>query len=225
MAKQNTKNRNRFVLFATIGVISLILILILVLMFSGNSSDQVTGSFKGNINIQGEPVPELPQRFYRNCIFHSIALCQSFESAANIIIPDIEGISISGEPFKIQNDGRKKIILFLAHWCPHCQVEVRMFEAWGKTRGIPNDFDIYTIATANNSSQENYPPETWLNEAGWKFPTIIDTDSDNIAKIFGVTSFPYWVLVDSDNKILTRLSGTFQEEEIDVIVSKMLESQ
>ena len=100
-----------------------------------------------------------------------------------------------------------------------------MFEAWGKTRGIPNDFDIYTIATANNSSQENYPPETWLNEAGWKFPTIIDTDSDNIAKIFGVTSFPYWVLVDSDNKILTRLSGTFQEEEIDVIVSKMLESQ
>ena len=48
---------------------------------------------------------------------------------------------------------------------------------------------------------------------------------DYIAKIFGVTSFPYWVLVDSDNKILTRLSGTFQEEEIDVIVSKMLESQ
>ena len=62
-------------------------------------------------------------------------------------------------------------------------------------------------------------------EGEWKFPTIIDTDSDNIAKIFGVTSFPYWVLVDSDNKILTRLTGTFKEEEIDVIVSKILESQ
>ena len=225
MAKQNIKNRNKFVLFATIGVVSLILILIIVLIFSGNSSNQVTGSFKGNINIQGETVAQLPQHFDRNCIFHSVTLCQSFESAANIIIPDIEGISISGEPFKIQNDGRKKIILFLAHWCPHCQVEVGVFESWIKTRGVPNDFDIYGIATANNPSQENYPPETWLKEGNWEFPTIIDTDSDNIAKIFGVTSFPYWILVDSDNKILTRLTGTFKEEEIDVIVSKMLESQ
>ena len=56
MAKQNIKNRNKFVLFATIGVVSLILILIIVLIFSGNSSNQVTGSFKGNINIQGETV-------------------------------------------------------------------------------------------------------------------------------------------------------------------------
>ena len=225
MAKQNIKNRNKFVLFATIGVVSLILILIIVLIFSGNSSNQVTGSFKGNININGDTVAELPQHFDRNCIFHSVTLCQSFESAGNIIIPDIEGISISGEPFKIQNDGRKKIILFLAHWCPHCQVEVEVFKSWIKTRGVPNDFDIYGIATANNPSQENYPPEIWLKEGEWKFPTIIDTDSDNIAKIFGVTSFPYWVLVDSDNKILTRLTGTFKEEEIDVIVSKMLESQ
>jgi len=225
MAKQNIKNRNKFVLFATIGVVSLILVLIIVLIFSGNSSNQVTGSFKGNINIQGETVAQLPQHFDRDCIFHSVALCKGFESAANIIIPDIEGISISGEPFKIQNDGRKKIILFLAHWCPHCQVEVEVFESWIKTRGVPEDFDIYGIATANNPSQEKYPPETWLKEGNWEFPTIIDTDSDNIAKIFGVTSFPYWVLVDSENKILTRLTGTFKEEDIDVIVSKMLESQ
>ncbi|MBM32341.1 MAG: hypothetical protein CL764_05730 [Chloroflexi bacterium] len=225
MAKQNIKNKNKFVLFATIGVISLIFILILVLIFSGNTSNQTTGSFKGNINIQGETVPQLPQSFDRNCIFHSITLCQNFESAANTIIPDIEGVSISGEPFKIKNDGRKKIILFLAHWCPHCQVEVEIFTSWAETRGLPKDFDIYTIATANNSSQENYPPQTWLNEANWQFPTIIDTDSDNIAKIFGVTSFPYWVLVDSDNKILTRLSGTFKEEDIDVIISKILELQ
>ena len=225
MAKQNIKNRNKFVLFATIGVVSLILVLIIVLIFSGNSSNQVTGSFKGNINIQGETVAQLPQHFDRDCIFHSVALCKSFESAANIIIPDIEGISISGEPFKIQNDGRKKIILFLAHWCPHCQVEGEVFESWIKTRGVPEDFDIYSIATANNPSQEKYPPETWLKEGNWEFPTIIDTDSDNIAKIFGVTSFPYWVLVDSENKILTRLTGTFKEEDIDVIVSKMLESQ
>ncbi len=225
MAKQNIKNRNKFVLFATIGVVSLILILIIVLIFSGNSSNQATGSFKGNINIKGETVAQLPQHFDRNCIFHSVTLCQSFESAANIIIPDVEGVSISGEPFKIQNDGRKKIILFLAHWCPHCQVEVGVFESWTKTHGIPNDIDFYAVATANNPSQENYPPETWLKEAKWEFPTIIDTESDNIAKIFGVTSFPYWVLVDSDNKILTRLAGTFQEKEIDIIVRQVLESQ
>ena len=52
MAKQqNKKIRNKFVIYSTIGIVVLILVLILVLIFSGNSSEQATGSFKGNLTI------------------------------------------------------------------------------------------------------------------------------------------------------------------------------
>lgn len=226
MAKQqNKKIRNKFVIYSTIGIVVLILVLILVLIFSGNSSEQATGSFKGNLTIKGEAISPLPRSFDRNCIFHSVTLCQNFDSGSKSTIPEIHGVSILGKPFKIENDGRNKIILFLAHWCPHCQTEVDTFGSWIKSRGLPKDIDFYAIATANNPSQQNYPPETWLLNENWEIPTIKDTPSDNIAQLFGVTSFPFWALVDSENRLLTRLTGTFEMDEIDVILSKILESQ
>ena len=58
MAKQNIKNKNKFVLFATIGVISLIFILILVLIFSGNTSNQTTGYL--NSGAAGSTMRKIP---------------------------------------------------------------------------------------------------------------------------------------------------------------------
>ena len=109
MAKQKLKNRNKFVIYSTIGVGILILILIIILILPGNSSEQVTGSFKGDLTISGESISPLPRGFDRNCIFHSVTLCQNFDSGSKSTIPEIQGISITGEPFKIENDGRKKI--------------------------------------------------------------------------------------------------------------------
>ena len=38
--------------------------------------------------------------------------------------------------------GRPKVLLFLAHWCPHCQPEVPLVQAWLDSGGLPADVDL-----------------------------------------------------------------------------------
>lgn len=76
--------------------------------------------------------------------------------------PRVEGASFTGAPVTIDpNDGPMGIV-FLAHWCPHCQNEVAELREWLATNELPAGSDLVTVSTWVDPDRPNYPPSTWL---------------------------------------------------------------
>jgi thiol-disulfide isomerase/thioredoxin len=119
----------------------------------------------------------------------------------------LKGQAFDGSPVDIRNDGRPKLVLFVAHWCPHCQREVPLLTDYLKSHPLPNGVDLYTVATATNPQRPNYPPSTWLAKVGWKAPTMADSNDAKAADAFGLSAFPYFVAVDGSGKVVARTTG------------------
>jgi thiol-disulfide isomerase/thioredoxin len=127
--------------------------------------------------------------------------------------PEVRGNDFELNPVGIVDDGRPKVILFLAHWCPHCQREVPEVQAWLSEGGKPEGIDFYSVVTSNDELRPNYPPDAWLRREGWSPPVVVDTNN-SVARAFGLTAFPYWVFVDADGAVAGRVTGRIPVERL-----------
>jgi cytochrome c biogenesis protein CcmG/thiol:disulfide interchange protein DsbE len=142
------------------------------------------------------------------------------DPAIGMTIPTVTGTTFEGDELTIAPDGTAKILLFVAHWCPHCQREVPMLKAHLDDVPMPDDVELVTISTSVEPSADNYPPEGWLADEGWEVPTIADDEASTIARTFGLSAFPYFVAVDADGKVVARASGELSAEEFDAVVAQ-----
>ncbi|HVW32486.1 MAG TPA: TlpA disulfide reductase family protein [Acidimicrobiia bacterium] len=140
-------------------------------------------------------------------------------------IPEAKGQSFDGTPVDIRADGRPKLILFVAHWCPHCQREVPLLAKYMKSHPLPAGVDLYTVSTAVNPPQGNYPPSTWLKKEGWTAPVLADSDKSEAADAFGLPGFPYFVAVDGAGKVVARTSGEISTDDFTALALKALGNQ
>ena len=46
----------------------------------------------------------------------------------------------------LEKDGNAKALIFLAHWCPHCQREVPAVQEYIDTMGVPDGIDIIAVS-------------------------------------------------------------------------------
>ncbi len=129
------------------------------------------------------------------------------DAAIGLEAPNLTGQGFDGEEISITNDGRPKVILFLAHWCPHCQREVPVLQSYADATGFTDSVDIYSVATSNSPTQPNWPPSSWLEREGWTFPTIVDDPESTAFQAFGQGGFPYYVLIGSNGQVALRMSG------------------
>jgi cytochrome c biogenesis protein CcmG, thiol:disulfide interchange protein DsbE len=133
-------------------------------------------------------------------------------------IPEVVGASFDGTPVTIKAAGKPKLIVFLAHWCPHCQREVPVVQAWIDTNGMPAGVELVSVVTAIDPNRPNYPPEEWLARERWQVPVIVDADN-RIATLYGLTAFPYWVAVGADGTVAQRLTGELTPDQLDALVA------
>jgi thiol-disulfide isomerase/thioredoxin len=129
------------------------------------------------------------------------------DPARGMAAPEVRGARFDGRPLSIVADGRPKVLVFLAHWCPHCQREVPVLAAWMARNGLPRDVDVYGIATATSPDRPNYPPSAWLERERFDAPTLADDAAGSAGRAFGLSGFPFFVVVDRDNRVVTRASG------------------
>jgi thiol-disulfide isomerase/thioredoxin len=108
----------------------------------------------------------------------------------------------------ITDDGRPKIVLLFAHWCPHCQDEVSDYQDYFDANGFPGNVDFYSISTGTDATRANYPPSEWLADEGWTVPLIVDDADDSASRALGLTAFPFTVIVDADGRIVARAAGS-----------------
>jgi thiol-disulfide isomerase/thioredoxin len=131
----------------------------------------------------------------------------SDDVAIGLTAPAVTGADWNGNPVSIEPDGTAKIILFLAHWCPHCQAEVPVVQDWIEAGNLPEGVELISVVTSTSRSRPNWPPQDWLEEEGWTSPVIMDDEIGTIAANYGMSGTPFYAVLDGDNTNLTRVSG------------------
>lgn len=132
----------------------------------------------------------------------------STDAAIGQPLPKLVGTDFNDQQVVIDNDGRAKVVYFLAHWCPHCQAEVPRIVDLIDSGAQPADLDIYAVSTSVDPSRGGaYPPAAWFDREGFNVPVIRDSADNDAFNFFGGGGFPYAVYVDADNNVVARSSG------------------
>jgi thiol-disulfide isomerase/thioredoxin len=139
--------------------------------------------------------------------------------AIGFTAPTVTGADWNGNPVSIEPDGTPKIVLFLAHWCSHCQVEVPVVQEWIDAGNLPDDVELISVATSTDRLRPNWPPQDWLEEEGWTSPVIMDDQIGTVAANYGMSGTPFYVVLDGENKNLGRLSGEIGVQGLNALVS------
>jgi thiol-disulfide isomerase/thioredoxin len=137
----------------------------------------------------------------------------SNDSAVGMTIP-----TVTAPGGAIALDGRPKVLLFLAHWCSHCQAEVPLVQEWLDAGGLPDGVDLISVSTSIDPSRPNYPPEDWLAQEGWTPPTLVDP-TGAVADAYGLAAFPFWVFVGDDGTVRGRLTGELSINDLESVIA------
>lgn len=133
--------------------------------------------------------------------------------------PALSGTGFDGSAVEITpGEGRSKLLVFVAHWCPHCRREVPRLVKQLEEQGLPHTYDIYAISTAVDSKRPNYPPSAWLEKEGWLPPVLRDDDAGSAAKAYGLEGFPYFVAIRPDGTIAAKVGGEIDAARFSALV-------
>jgi cytochrome c biogenesis protein CcmG/thiol:disulfide interchange protein DsbE len=133
--------------------------------------------------------------------------------------PTLRGEDPKGETVTAPTTGKATVVLFLAHWCPHCQAEVPVVQDWIEAGQKPDGVDLVGVATAMNAARTNYPTSEWLEKEGWTLPIIADGDSQAM-DAYGLSAFPFWVAVGPDGQVVKRVTGELTVDQINALFAE-----
>ncbi len=145
------------------------------------------------------------------------------DASFGAVIPSVTGTDFDGQTVTIDPaNGTSKVILFLAHWCPHCQQEVPMVQEFlDANGGPPEGVEFLSVATSTDPSRPNFPPSAWLDREGWEPPVIVDDEAQTVASAFGLSAFPFWVVVGPDGTVLQRVAGGINIEALPALFDQL----
>ena len=161
----------------------------------------------GPVEVEGEPLGPVRRR--------GATTIRPSASRA----PTLVGETPAGEAVTIDPSTEGPMLLvFVAHWCPHCQAEVpRIVDLYGGSAEL-DGVELVAVATGSNPSAENYPPGEWLAGEGWPGRTLLDDEQAAAFLAYGGGSYPYLVAIDADGNVVARDSGEQGEEALEDLV-------
>ena len=143
------------------------------------------------------------------------------DAAVGKTIPSVAGENFDGKPVTISNDGKPKVILFAAHWCPHCQREIPLLSPDVRAHPLPG-VEMVTVSTAVDSTAPNYPPSAWFQRVNWPTPVMADDSKSSVAAAFGLPGYPYFVFVNARNQVVARASGEISLAQFHALAAKVV---
>ena len=168
----------------------------------------------GPVAVIGEPLPPFPR--------------DGDDPAVGMKAPVLVGETFDGEPTVIDAtvDGPTWVV-FLAHWCPHCNDEIPVINQLRDEGRIPDEVNVVAVSTAFNPGRPNWPPGEWLDEMDWTFTAIpdgidIERETYIAADGFGIGGFPFSMLVDGDGTVTARWSGERSIDELESLLTNNL---
>jgi thiol-disulfide isomerase/thioredoxin len=183
------------------GAIAIVIVLaLLVAVFVGRGGDEdVVIADAPPVTVTGEYLPVLP--------------ASGADPAIGKAMPTLKGDDLQGNDLTIGPSGNPQMLVYLAHWCPHCQAEVPVLVEWMKGGGN-GDVEVRGVTTGIDSSKPNYPPTKWLAGENWTVPTLIDP-TGIAAEASGLSSYPYFIFLDAKGNVTSRTSGELTTQQIE----------
>lgn len=136
------------------------------------------------------------------------------DTAVGLTAPSVAGTSFDGSEVRLEPTGKYTVIMFLAHWCPHCQEEVKDLGPYFETTPPPDNVEVVTVSSSVREAADNYPPSEWLAPGAWDLPVLVDTVDNQIGTAYGLSAFPFWVVLDPDGVVLGRTAGSLPLETV-----------
>ena len=148
----------------------------------------------------------------------------TIDPAIGEVGPNLTGFNFAGVPVSIKpaTDGAPTLLVYLAHWCPHCNAEMPRLVRWYEKGLVPDDLRVVGIATASRKDQPNWPPSEWMQSFDWPFENMADTETNTAGVAYGVDGYPFMVVMDGQGKVVARHSGQMEESEIPNFINKAL---
>lgn len=130
------------------------------------------------------------------------------DPAVGLPAPVIVGQAFDGTELTLgaASDG-PTMIVFLAHWCPHCNDEVPVLNELRDAGSFPAELNVVGVATGSRPDAPNWPPSEWAVEKDWTWPMLVDDELGTAMGYFGGTSYPFAVIVGADGTVLARKAG------------------
>jgi thiol-disulfide isomerase/thioredoxin len=162
------------------------------------------------VTVTGTPMPQMPD-------------VPADDTAIGQPVPALSGAGFDGKPITITpgSDG-KTMVVFLAHWCPHCQREVPRLVKWIAEGKAPTDMRIVAIATQTSDESPNFPPSKWLAKQQWPAPVLADSATFDAAAAYGAPGWPYIVLINADGTLAARTSGEVSMDDLSRLIADNL---
>lgn len=182
----------------TIGTLIIGVVVVAAIVAITSSSDTTsapgTTSEFSAVTVTGDTLPPLDS--------------DTTDAAIGMTAPVLTGKGFSGN-IVTTTPGTPTLIVLLAHWCPFCQQEVPKLVKWEKSDDVPPGVDVIGIVTATDPARPNYPPSAWLARENFPalWPVLVDDQERTAGQAFGVSGYPFFVLLDANGKVVQRMSG------------------
>jgi len=155
-----------------------------------------------DVKVAGEALPQLPE--------------SGTDPAVGKAAPTLTGYDLFGRPVTIDpgSDGKATMVVFLAHWCPHCNREVPVLNEWKAKNLVPANLRVVGITTASRPDQANWPPSKWIVAMKWPFDQFADSEKQDASAAYGVGGYPFLTFIDAAGNVTSRSSGEIPVEDI-----------
>ncbi len=197
-------NRRRTLLIAgAIAAVVVLLGVVIALSGSGDNKSTTTDTrpVYGPVVLEGAALPAFTTT--------------AGDSAVGTTPPRLEGTSPKGAAVSIAGTSASQptLVVFLAHWCPHCQRELPLLVKL-MAAGDLDGMRVVAVLTGTSPDRPNFPPTAWIDREGWKGEVLLDDDTSAAAQAYGLSSYPYLVFLDSKGQVVARTSGEVASRDI-----------
>lgn len=200
------------------GILAMVLVLGLILAFGPgdtNDDDGSDGNGTGNgataaafaaVSVEGTALPDFEDA--------------DPDPAVGTQAPRLFGEAPDGTAVSFEGN-EPTLLVFLAHWCPHCQAELPVLVDLAES-GAFDQIRTVAVLTGTNADAPNYPPVPWLDREGWTGDVLLDDESYTAASAYGLANYPFLVVLDAEGNVVARTSGEVPADDVRALVDAAL---